>query len=38
LIISAKNPLVDKIEGLKVDDYLTKPFHIPELNGQIAPS
>src|SRR4051812_42175159 len=34
LIISAKNALDDKITGLDLgaDDYLTKPFHLPELH------
>lgn len=38
LIISAKNSLDDKIEGLNLgaDDYLTKPFHLSELNARIA--
>jgi len=33
IIISAKNSLDDKIEGLRTgaDDYLTKPFHLAEL-------
>ncbi len=37
LIISAKNSLDDKINGLELgaDDYLTKPFHLPELNARI---
>ena len=37
LIISAKNSLTDKIGGLKLgaDDYLTKPFHLPELSARI---
>jgi DNA-binding response OmpR family regulator len=37
LIISAKNSLDDKIEGLEVgaDDYLTKPFHLAELSARI---
>ena len=37
LIISAKNALDDKIEGLEfgADDYLTKPFHLSELNARI---
>ncbi len=37
LIISAKNALEDKIQGLELgaDDYLTKPFHLPELNARI---
>lgn len=38
LIISAKNSLDDKIYGLNAgaDDYLTKPFHLPELGARIA--
>ncbi len=38
LIISAKSSLNDKIEGLELgaDDYLTKPFHLPELSARIA--
>ena len=38
LIISAKNSLDDKIQGLNLgaDDYLTKPFHLSELNARIA--
>jgi DNA-binding response OmpR family regulator len=38
LIISAKNSIEDKVEGLKAgaDDYLTKPFHLPELAARIA--
>lgn len=38
LIISAKNSLDDKILGLKTgaDDYLTKPFHLPELGARVA--
>jgi len=37
LIISAKNSLDDKITGLDIgaDDYLTKPFHLSELNARI---
>lgn len=37
IIISAKNSLDDKIEGLQTgaDDYLTKPFHLSELNARI---
>ncbi len=37
LIISAKNSLDDKINGLEIgaDDYLTKPFHLAELNARI---
>jgi DNA-binding response OmpR family regulator len=37
LIISAKNSLDDKIEGLELgaDDYLTKPFHLAELSARV---
>jgi DNA-binding response OmpR family regulator len=37
IIISAKNSLDDKILGLDLgaDDYLTKPFHLPELHARI---
>jgi DNA-binding response OmpR family regulator len=37
LIISAKNSLDDKILGLEIgaDDYLSKPFHLSELNARI---
>lgn len=37
LIISAKNSLDDKVNGLELgaDDYLTKPFHLPELNARL---
>jgi len=37
IIISAKNALDDKIEGLQLgaDDYLTKPFHFSELAARI---
>lgn len=37
LIISAKNSLDDRIQGLDLgaDDYLTKPFHLPELNARL---
>ncbi|WP_346863447.1 response regulator transcription factor [uncultured Draconibacterium sp.] len=37
IIISAKDSLDDKIKGLNLgaDDYLTKPFHIAELNARI---
>lgn len=37
LIISAKNSLDDKVEGLELgaDDYLTKPFHLAELNARV---
>jgi DNA-binding response OmpR family regulator len=38
LIVSAKNSLDDKVDGLKAgaDDYLTKPFHLPELSARVA--
>lgn len=38
LIISAKNSLDDKIEGLTLgaDDYLAKPFHLSELSARVA--
>ncbi|HMC86735.1 MAG TPA: response regulator transcription factor [Chitinophagaceae bacterium] len=37
IIISAKNTLEDKLKGLALgsDDYLTKPFHLSELNARI---
>lgn len=37
IIVSAKDSLDDKIEGLKIgaDDYLAKPFHLPELSMRI---
>ena len=37
IIISAKNALGDKVYGLEIgaDDYLTKPFYLPELNARI---
>lgn len=37
IIISAKNSLDDKIEGLEIgaDDYVPKPFHLSELNARI---
>ena len=37
IIISAKDSLDDKISGLEIgsDDYLSKPFHLPELNARI---
>ena len=36
VIISAKNALDDKLEGLNLgaDDYLPKPFHLAELNAR----
>lgn len=38
IIISAKNSLDDRIEGLDLgaDDYLPKPFHLSELGARIA--
>lgn len=37
LIVSAKNSLDDRIRGLDLgaDDYLTKPFHLSELNARL---
>jgi len=37
LILSARNSIDDKIKGLEIgaDDYLTKPFHLAELNARI---
>ena len=37
IIISAKQSLDDKLKGLQLgsDDYLTKPFHLPELNARV---
>lgn len=37
LIISAKNSIDDKIAGLDLgaDDYITKPFHMAELNSRV---
>lgn len=37
LIVSAKNSLDDKVAGLDLgaDDYLTKPFFLPELNARV---
>ena len=38
IVISARNSITDRIEGLNLgaDDYLTKPFHLSELNARIA--
>lgn len=37
IIISARNSLENRIEGLEIgaDSYLTKPFHLSELNAQL---
>ncbi len=37
IIISAKDSIDDKVKGLELgaDDYLTKPFHLAELNARI---
>tara|TARA_R110002167_G_scaffold127760_2_gene309522 strand:+ start:60 stop:734 length:675 start_codon:yes stop_codon:yes gene_type:complete len=37
IIISANNSLDDKLEGLDLgaDDYITKPFHLAELNSRL---
>ncbi|MBS1664337.1 MAG: response regulator transcription factor [Bacteroidetes bacterium] len=37
IVISAKNSIQDRIMGLNLgaDDYLTKPFHLSELNARI---
>ncbi|MDH6311126.1 DNA-binding response OmpR family regulator [Dysgonomonas sp. PFB1-18] len=37
IIISAQNSLDDKLTGLEIgaDDYMTKPFHLSELNARI---
>ncbi|UYQ94495.1 response regulator [Chitinophaga horti] len=37
LIVSARDSLTDKISGLAMgaDDYITKPFHLEELNARI---
>ena len=37
IIISARNSLDDKVTGLNygADDYLTKPFHLPELSARV---
>jgi DNA-binding response OmpR family regulator len=38
LIVSAKNSIDDKVNGLKAgaDDYLAKPFHLSELSARVA--
>jgi len=38
IVISAKNSIGDRIQGLNLgaDDYLTKPFHLSELNARIS--
>jgi DNA-binding response OmpR family regulator len=38
IIISANNSLTDKLKGLDLgaDDYITKPFHLAELNARIT--
>lgn len=38
LIISAKNSVDDRVEGLHLgaDDYLAKPFHLSELSARVA--
>jgi DNA-binding response OmpR family regulator len=38
IIISARNSMDDKIKGLQTgaDDYLAKPFHLPELGARVA--
>jgi DNA-binding response OmpR family regulator len=37
LIVSAKDSLDDKLKGLELgaDDYITKPFHLAELNARV---
>lgn len=37
IIVSANNSLDDRIQGLELgsDDYLTKPFHLSELNARV---
>ncbi|HEY0608209.1 MAG TPA: response regulator transcription factor, partial [Chitinophaga sp.] len=37
LIVSAKDAMDDKILGLEggADDYITKPFHLPELHARL---
>jgi DNA-binding response OmpR family regulator len=38
IIISAKNSLDDRVKGLNLgaDDYLAKPFHLPELSARVS--
>jgi DNA-binding response OmpR family regulator len=38
IIISALDSMTDRVAGLKLgaDDYLSKPFHLPELSARIA--
>ena len=37
IVVTAKDGLADKLAGLDAgsDDYLTKPFHLPELNARL---
>jgi DNA-binding response OmpR family regulator len=37
IILSARNSIDDKLKGLEIgsDDYMTKPFHLSELNARI---
>lgn len=37
IIVSARNALEDRLKGLEIgsDDYLTKPFHLSELNARV---
>lgn len=38
IVISAKDSMTDKISGLQLgaDDYLAKPFYLPELSARVA--
>lgn len=38
IIVSARDAIDDKVAGLKggADDYLTKPFHLPELGARVG--